>query len=76
MGIEAYETGILSEVILMQSTVMVIGLGSNPRKRGIELTERIAKKEKEGWEVVDMRISPPAFGSQPLIILLLARKSN
>ncbi len=58
----------------MQSTVLIRGLGTNLGKREIELNERIAEKEKEGWEVVDMQITPPAFGSQAVIILRLARE--
>jgi len=60
----------------MQSTVLILGLGSNLGKRQTELNERVAEKEKEGWEVVDMQITPPALGSQPVIILRLARESN
>ena len=60
----------------MRSTVLILGLGSNLGKRQTELNERVAEKEKEGWEVVDMQITPPAFGSQPVIILRLARESN
>ena len=58
----------------MRSTVLILGLGSNLGKRQTELNERVAEKEKEGWEVVDMQITPPAFGSQPVIILRLARE--
>ena len=60
----------------MQSTVLIRGLDSNLTKKETELNERIAEKESEGWEVVDMQINPPAFGSQPLIILRLSKKSN
>ena len=60
----------------MRSTVLILGLGSNLGKRETELNERIAEKEKEGWEVADMQITQPAFGSQPVIILRLARESN
>ena len=60
----------------MRSRVLILGLGSNLGKRETELNERIAEKEKEGWEVADMQITPPAFGSQPVIILRLARESN
>ncbi len=60
----------------MRSTVLIRGLGGTPEKKEPELNERIADKEQEGWEVVDMQISPPAFGSQPAIILRLARESN
>ena len=57
----------------MQSTVLIRGLVGTPEKKEFELNERIAEKENEGWEVVDMQISPPAFGSQPVIILRLTR---
>ena len=60
----------------MQSTVLILGLGSNLGKRQTELNERVAEKEKEGWEVVDMQITPRAFGSQPVIVLRLTRESN
>ncbi len=55
---------------------MIRGLGGTPEKKEPELNERIAVKEREGWEVVDMQITPPAFGSQPVIILRLARESD
>ncbi len=60
----------------MRSTVLIRGLGGSPEKKEPELNERIAEKEKEGWEVVDMQITPHAFGSQAVIILRLARESN
>ena len=60
----------------MQSTVLIRGLGSNLGKRLTELDEGVAEKENEGWEVVDMQITPPAFGSQPMIILRLTRESS
>ncbi len=60
----------------MQSMVLIRGLGGTPEKKESELNERIAEKEKEGWEVVNMQITPPAFGSQAVIILRLARESN
>ncbi len=60
----------------MRSMVLIRGLGGTPEKKEPELNERIAEKEKEGWEVVDMQITPPAFGSQAVIILRLARESN
>ncbi len=58
----------------MRSTVLIIGLSGNLGKKESELNERIAEKEKEGWEVLDMQITPPAFGSQAVIILRLARE--
>ena len=60
----------------MQLTVLILGLGGKLGKKETELNKRIAQTEKEGWEVVDMQISPPAFGQQPLLILRLARESN
>ena len=64
------------EVILMRSTVLILGLSGNLGKKETEFNERIAEKEKEGWEVVDMQISPPAFGDASKIILRLARELN
>ena len=60
----------------MRLTVWICALGGTPEKKEPELNERIAVKEKEGWEVVDMQITSPAFGSQPVIILRLAKESN
>ena len=60
----------------MSSTVLIRGLGGTSEKKDPELNERIVEKEKEGWEVVDMQITSPAFGQQSVIILRLARKSN
>ena len=60
----------------MQSMVFIRGLSGTPEKKEPELNERIAEKEAEGWEVVEMQITPPAFGSQPVITLRLARESN
>ena len=60
----------------MRSTVLMRGLGSNLGKKETELNERIAEKEREGWEVVDMQITAPAFGSQAVIILRLTRESS
>ena len=60
----------------MRSMVLIRGLGGTPEKKETELNERVAEKEKEGWEVVDIQITPPAFGQQPAIILRLARESN
>jgi len=76
VGILAHKTGTSLEVILMQSTVLILRFGNNLGKQETALNERIAEKEKEGWEVVDMQNPPPAFGSQPAIILRLARESN
>ena len=60
----------------MQSAVLILRLGDNLEERETGLNERIVEKEKDGWEVVDMQITPPAFGSQPVIILRLAKESN
>ena len=61
----------------MRSTVLVLGLGGNLEKKETEFNERIAEKEKEGWEVVDMQITRPSFGmGHPVIILRLTRESN
>jgi len=59
----------------MQTTVLIRSLGG-PEKKERDLNERIAEKEKEGWEVVDMQIIPPAFFQDPVIILRLARESS
>ena len=60
----------------MRSTVLIFGSVGDKRKE-TELNERIAEKEKEGWEVVDMQITRPSFvQGPPVIILRLARKSN
>ena len=60
----------------MQSTVLFLGLSGNMRKKETTFNERIADKEKEVWEVVDMQIARPSFGSQPWIVLRLTRESN
>ncbi len=60
----------------MKSMVLIRGLGGSPEKKERELNERIAEKQEEGWEVVDMQIASPAFGSQAVVILRLARESN
>ena len=64
----------------MRSMVLILALGGklggNLGKDEIKLNERIAEKEKEGWEVVDMRITRPSFGHIPVIILRLASESN
>ena len=57
--------------------VLILSLGGNLQKKETELNERIAEKEKEGWEVVEMQITRPSFvQGPPVIILRLARKSN
>ncbi len=38
------------EVLLMQSTVLIRGLGGNLGKKETELNERIVEREKEAWE--------------------------
>lgn len=58
----------------MRSTVLIRGLGGSPEKKEAELNERVAEKEKEGWEVVEVQISPPAFGSQAVIVVRLTRE--
>ena len=61
----------------MRSTKLILGSVNNLGKRETELNERIAEKEKEGWEVVDMQITRPSFiQGPPVIILRLARESN
>ncbi len=57
--------------------VLILSLGGNLRKKETEFNERVAEKEKEGWEVVDMQITRPSFvQGPPVIILRLVRKSN
>ena len=56
--------------------VLIRGLGGTPEKKESELNGRIAEKEKEWWEVVDLQIASPAFGLQPVIILRLAKELN
>ena len=61
----------------MRSTVLILGLSGNLRKKETEFNERIAEKEAEGWEVVDMQISRPSFvQGPPVIILRLAIESD
>ncbi len=60
----------------MKSMVLIRGLGGTPEKKEGELNERIAEKQEEGWEVIDMQIAPPAFGSQAVVILRLAMESD
>ena len=60
----------------MRSTILLRGLGGTPEKKESELNERIAEKENEGWEVVDVQITSPAFGAQPVIVVRFARESN
>ena len=45
-------------------------------KTEAELNERVAEKEKEGWEVVDMQLSRSSFGHAPIIVIRLSRESN
>ena len=58
----------------MRSTVLIRGLGGNLRKTETELNERIAEKETEGWEVVDMQTARPPFGQTSVVILRLTRE--
>ncbi len=60
----------------MRSTVLILGLSGNLGKKETEFNERIAEKEKEGWEVVDMQTLPPAFGAESKIVLRLASESS
>ena len=60
----------------MRSTVLIRGLGGTPEKKESELNERIAEKEQEGREVVDMQIASPAFGAQAVVIVRLAMESD
>ena len=60
----------------MQSTVLILGLSGNLGRKESEFNERIAEKEKEGWEVVDMQTIQPAFGAESKIVLRLARESS
>ncbi len=60
----------------MQSTVLILSLSGNLGKKETELNEKIAEKEKEGWEVVEMQITRPSFGYVPVIILRLTKESN
>ena len=61
----------------MQSTLLILGLSGNLNRKETELNERIAEKEKEGWEVVDMQITRPSLvQGPPVIILRLAKESN
>ncbi len=76
MGIVAFKFWLEPEVILMRSMVLVRGLGGSPEKKETELNERIAEHEKDGWEVADVQIIPPAFGSQAIIVLRLAKGSD
>jgi len=60
----------------MRSTVLILGLSGNLGKKETEFNERIAEKEKEGWEVVDMQTSPVPFGGEQKVILRLIKESN
>ena len=57
----------------MRSTILMFG---NPGKNEKDLNERLAEKEKEGWEVVEMQTTRPSFGTSPVIILRLGRGSS
>ena len=61
---------------MMRSMVLIRGLGGSPEKKELELNERIAEKEQEGWEVVDIQTTRPSLGQAPVIILRLAREST
>ncbi len=60
----------------MRSMVLILGLSGNLGKKETELNERLVEEAKEGWEVVDMQITRPSFGTSPVIVLRLARESN
>ena len=60
----------------MRSTVLILGLSGNLRKKETELNERIAEKEAEGYEVIDMQTTRPSFGYSPVMILRLAKELN
>ena len=60
----------------MRSTVLILSLSGNLSKKETEFNERIAEKEKEGWEVVDMQVASPAFGDSSKLVLRLIRDSN
>ena len=60
----------------MRSMVLILSLSGNLGRKETEFNERIAEKEKEGWEVVDMQTLPPAFGAESKIVLRLAKESN
>lgn len=60
----------------MQSAVSFLGLSGRLGKKEADFNGHIAEKEKEGWEVVDMQITRPSFGSAPMIVLRLAIESK
>ena len=60
----------------MRSTVLLFRGGNLGGKNETRFNDRIAEKEKDGWEVVEMQTTRPSFGSTPVIILRLARESN
>ena len=60
----------------MRATVLILGLSGNLGKKETKFNERIAEKEKEGWEVVDMQTTRPSFGNAPIMIVRLAKESN
>jgi len=56
---------------------LILGLGGKLGKKEAELNERIAEKNREGWEVVDMQITRPSFAQgPPVLVLRLARESS
>ena len=61
----------------MRSTLLIFRGGSLGEKKETAFNERIAEKEKDGWEVVEMQTTRPSFGQGgPVVILRLARESN
>ena len=45
----------------MRSTLLIRGSGGTPEKKERESNERIAEKEEEPWEEVDLQISSQAI---------------
>ena len=60
----------------MRSTALIFQGGNLGRKNETALNERIAEREKDGWEVVEMQTTRPSFGGSPVVILRLAKESN
>ncbi len=60
----------------MRSTALIFLGGNLGGKNETAFNERIAEKEKDGWEVVEMQTTRPSFGGSPAVILRLARESN
>ncbi len=58
----------------MQSTVLIVSTEGNLPKKESEQNSRISEKEKEGWEVIEMQVSPAAFGSGSKLVLRLVKE--